>query len=267
MEPRPIITLTTDFGYKDPFAAIMKGVILNINPSVRIIDIIHDISPQNIAEAAFTLDICYKYFPHKTIHLVVVDPAVGSKRKPLIVITDYHYFVGPDNGVFSRIYNSSARCRVYQVTAEHYFLPERSSTFHGRDVFGPIAAWFSKGIEAEKFGDRIYDYVTIPIPVPRISDNNALEGEVIHIDRFGNVITNIDTEKIKELLRGNPNRSVKVMVKGTVASTKKYYAEAVDKKLYSLINSFGYLEFFVNGESASKNFDIAVGEKVRIVLA
>jgi S-adenosylmethionine hydrolase len=266
MEPRPIITLTTDFGYKDPFVGIMKGVILKINPSVRIVDIIHDISPQNVAEAAFTLDICYKYFPHKTIHLVVVDPAVGSKRKPLLVVTDYYYFVGPDNGVFSRIYNSSANCRVYQVTAEHHFLSQRSSTFHGRDVFGPVAAWFSKGIDVEKFGDRIYDYVTMPVPVPRILDNSALEGEVIHIDRFGNVITNIELPKIEELLRVNPNKRVKVMVKGIKASIKKYYAEAVDKELYSLINSFGYLEIFVNGGSASRNFDIAVGEKVRVVL-
>lgn len=266
MEPRPLITLTTDFGYKDPFVGIMKGVILSINPSVRIADITHDISPQNILEAAFTLEMSYRYFPHKTIHVVVVDPAVGSKRKPLLVATDYHYFVGPDNGVFSRVYSSSESCKVFEITAEHYFLPTKSSTFHGRDVFAPAAAWFSKGLDTEKFGDLIHDYVTIPAPVPKTEGKNLLEGEVIHVDHFGNAITNVDLQIIKELLRGQTGRNLKVLVKDIEASKKKYYSDAENKKLYSLINSFGYLELFVKGGSASENFGIAVGEKVKVIV-
>ena len=267
MEPRPLITLTTDFGYRDPFVAIMKGVILNINPSVRILDISHDVAPQNIAEAAFTLDVSYAYFPHCTIHVVVIDPAVGSERRPLLVVTDHHYFIGPDNGVFSRIYNSGGSCSVYHITSEHYFLSPRSTTFHGRDVFAPAAAWFSKGIEAEKFGDPINNYVTLLSPLPKISNNNSIEGEVIHIDRFGNAVTNIDLKIIKELLLDHAAKKLKVIVKGGEASKRKYYSEAEDKDLHFLINSFGYLELFVNGGTASGNFGISPGEKVSILIA
>jgi len=264
LEPRPLISLTTDFGYKDPFVAIMKGVILSINPSVRIVDITHDISPQNIQEAAFMLEMSYGSFPHNAIHVAVVDPSVGSERRPLLVVTAHHYFIGPDNGVFSRIYNSSERLEVIHITSDHYFLPQRSSTFHGRDVFAPVAAWMSKGIDISKFGDRVSDYVTIPVPKPIITDNNHIEGEIIHIDRFGNSITNIDIQKILAGKRLDINP--KVVIKGMEVPLKKYYSEGEDNKLYSLINSFGYLELFVNRENASTDFEITIGEKVRVIL-
>lgn len=265
MEPRPLISLTTDFGCKDPFVAIMKGVILNINPSVRIVDITHDISPQNILEAAFALEMSYRSFPHNTIHVAVVDPGVGSERRPLLVVAAHHYFIGPDNGVFSRIYNSSERLEVIHITADHYFLPQRSSTFHGRDVFAPVAAWMSKGIDISKFGDPVSDYVTIPVPKPVVTDENRIDGEIIHIDRFGNLITNIDAQNILtgKRLDINPN----VVIKGMEVSLKKYYSEGEEKRLYFLINSFGYLELFVNRGNASADFDITIGEKVRVVLA
>jgi S-adenosyl-L-methionine hydrolase (adenosine-forming) len=266
MEPRLLITLTTDFGYKDPFVGIMKGVILTINPSVRIVDITHDISPQNISEAVFTLEMSFGSFPHKTIHVAVVDPGVGSERRPLLVVTDNHYFIGPDNGIFSRIYTMSERLEVYHLTAEHYFLPERSSTFHGRDVFAPVAAWFSKGIDVLKFGDRISDYVTIPLPVSKTTEKDIVEGEVVHIDRFGNLMTNIDIQKIKDLSGNYTGNNLKVVIKGMEAPLKKYYSEGEGNKLYSLINSFGYLELFVNRGSSSANFGIIVGEKVRVIL-
>ena len=267
MEPRPLITLTTDFGYKDPFVAIMKGTILSINPSVQIVDITHDISPQNIIETAFAIGMSYGSFPHKTIHTVVVDPGVGSERRPLLVATENHYFIGPDNGVFSRIYDLSESLEVFHLTAEHYFLPRRSSTFHGRDIFAPVAAWFSKGIDASKFGRPISDYVTIPLPVPKTADKNIIEGEVIHVDRFGNVMTNIDKKTIEDLSNNCADKNLKVVIKNTEAPLKTYYSEGEDKRLYSLINSFGYLELFVNRGSASADFGVAVGDKVRIVQA
>jgi S-adenosyl-L-methionine hydrolase (adenosine-forming) len=266
MEPRLLITLTTDFGYKDPFVGIMKGVILTINPSVRIVDVTHDISPQNISEAAFALEMSFRSFPHNTIHVAVVDPGVGSERRPLLVVTDNHYFIGPDNGIFSGVYAMSERLEVYHLTAGHYFLPERSSTFDGRDVFAPVAAWFSKGIDVEKFGDRISDYVTIPLPFSKITDKNIIEGEVVHIDRFGNLMTNIDTQKIQILSGNYTGNNLRVVIKGMEAPIREYYSEGEDNKLYSLINSFGYLELFVNGGSSSANFGIIAGEKVRIIL-
>lgn len=162
MQHNPIITLTTDFGYRDPFVGIMKGVILNINPSATIIDITHDISPQNILEAALSIEMSFELFPHKTIHVVVVDPGVGSTRRPIFVITDRYYFIGPDNGVFSRIYKlQHETLEVMNIKAEHYFMPQRSATFHGRDIFAPAASWLSRGIDISKFGEPINDYVTI----------------------------------------------------------------------------------------------------------
>jgi S-adenosylmethionine hydrolase len=266
MQQNPIITLTTDFGYRDPFVGIMKGVILNINPLANIIDITNGISPQNIMEAAFTIETSFASFPSKTIHVVVVDPGVGSIRRPILVIKDNHYFVGPDNGVFSQIYKLSETLTVIHITAEHYFMPQRSSTFHGRDIFAPVAAWLSKGINVTNFGDPITDYVTLPVPVPVMPAKNIIEGEVIYIDRFGNLITNIPSQKIDELYKSNPNVKLKVIVKGREVPLKNYYSQAGDNSLYSLINSFGYLELFVNRGSASSNFGITAGEKVGVIL-
>ncbi len=267
MQSNPIITLTTDFGYKDPFVGIMKGVILNINPLANIVDITHDISPQNILEAAFAIEMSFESFPPKTIHVVVVDPGVGSVRRPILVITGHHYFVGPDNGIFSRIYNlMHETLTVIHITAEHYFLPQRSSTFHGRDIFAPMAAWLSRGINVSNFGNPITDYVNIPIPVPVVSKENTIEGDVIYIDRFGNAITNIQTQKIEELLGSNPEGRLRVIIKGKEAPLKNYYSEAEDNGLYSLINSFGYLELFAHMGNASSDFGIAVDEKVSVIL-
>lgn len=261
MEQRAIITLTSDFGYKDPFIGIMKGVILSINPLAAVVDITHGIKPQNVLEAAFAIETGFKSFPHKTIHIVVVDPGVGSSRRPILVANDYHYFIGPDNGVFSRIYSSSESFSVINVTAEHYFLPQRSSTFHGRDIFAPVAAWLSKGIDISKFGDRIYKYTELSIPVPASPSPKVIEGEVIYIDHFGNATTNITAQLIDDLAANNLNSNLNVLLKNRTAPLKKYYSETGDKELYSLINSFGYLEFFVNSAHSSSVFDIKVGEK------
>ena len=221
MEDRPFITLTTDFGSKDPFVGIMKGVIVSINPSVKIIDITHNISPQSILEAAYTLEMSYASFPHKTIHVAVVDPGVGSARRPLLVATDYHYFIGPDNGVFSRIYRLTESLTVIHITAEHYFLPQRSSTFHGRDIFAPVAAWMSKGIDIERFGDPITDYVILQEPALISSSNNVVEGEVVYIDRFGNLMTNIPGEKINISGSGETHDAPKVAIKGRERAPEK----------------------------------------------
>jgi S-adenosylmethionine hydrolase len=266
MEDRPFITLTTDFGSKDPFVGIIKGVIVSINPSVKIIDITHNISPQCVLEAAYTLEMSYASFPHKTIHVAVVDPGVGSARRPLLVATDYHYFIGPDNGIFSRIYRLAESLTVIHITAEHYFLPQRSSTFHGRDVFAPAAAWMSKGIDIERFGEPITDYVILQEPALISSSNNVVEGEVIYVDRFGNLMTNIPGQKINIPGGGGPHDGPRVVVRDKDVPLKKYYSEAGDKELCSLVNSFGYLELFVNWGNASSDFGINVGEKVVVIL-
>jgi len=263
-----IITLTTDFGYRDPFAGMMKGVILQINPQAKIVDITHNISPHNIKEAAFTIGTTHSFFPPRTMHVVVVDPGVGSSRRPILVTTDHHYFIGPDNGVFSLIYNSQSNSlNVIHITSEHYFFPHRGPTFHGRDIFAPAAAWITKGIESANFGEMITDYVTLPFPSSSIPTKTNIEGEVIYIDRFGNAISNIKALDLNTLYSANPEGKLKVIVKGKQTELKNYYAQVTDKELYALINSNGYLELFVYSDNASAAFDIKVGDAVSVELA
>jgi S-adenosylmethionine hydrolase len=262
-----IITLTTDFGYRDPFVGIMKGVMLNINPSVTVVDITHAISPQNILEAALAIEMSFESFPHKTIHIVVVDPGVGSSRRHIIVTTSRYLFIGPDNGVFSLIYQSPLEdLSVVHITSEHYFLSQKSSTFHGRDIFAPVAAWLSRGIEVSKFGDVITDYVRIPLPVPTLKAQDMLEGEVVYIDRFGNATTNIKIHHMNNLYGSDHIDHPTVLFKGNKVPFKHYYSEAEATGLYSLINSFGYLELFVYRGNASLDFAIRIGDKVSVVV-
>ncbi|MBI4683596.1 MAG: SAM-dependent chlorinase/fluorinase [Nitrospirae bacterium] len=263
----PLITLTTDFGYKDPFVGMMKGAIFNINPSALIVDITHDINPYNIREAAIAVDVSHSFFPPTTVHVVVVDPGVGSNRRPILVVTDQHYFVGPDNGVFSLIYTSNSRTLdVRHIISEHYFLPQKGSTFHGRDIFAPVAAWLTKGIESAKFGDIITDYVTLPFPSVSMPTKTTHEGEVIYIDRFGNAITNIKSSEVDALYSINPEAKLRVLIKGKRVEIKNYYSQVSDKELYALINSSGYLELFVYRGNAAGEFNIKTGDTVGVIL-
>ena len=257
--------MTTDFGCRDPFVGIMKGVILGINPFVHIVDITHDISPQNILEASLATEMSFDSFPRGTIHIAVVDPGVGSLRRPILVVTSAYFFVGPDNGVFSRIYALHETKTVIHITAEHYFMQQRSSTFHGRDVFAPAAAWLSRGINISNFGNPVTDYVTLDIPAPTVLSKTALEGEIISIDRFGNAMTNMTIQHLNNFY-GNYIENPEILYRGNKVPFKHYYSEAEDKRLYSLINSFGYLELFVYKGNASTDFDMQVGDKVSVLI-
>lgn len=268
MLERPIITLTTDFGLKDPFVGIMKGVIMGINPSAEIVDISHNISPHNVFEAAHVIAMGYKYFPKATIHVVVVDPEVGSKRRPVLVITEDHYFIGPDNGVFTLIIQKTQPVflKVIHITASHYYLPPKGPTFHGRDIFAPVAAWFSKGVESTKFGELINDYVTLQLPLPQSLDERTLEGSVVHMDSFGNAITNITKE---DLDRFSPEFSIerfKIAYKNLRFSLLNYYSETEGSDPSAVINSFGFLELFTYKGSASNKFGIQIGDKVSVTI-
>lgn len=254
-----MITLTTDLGYKDPFVGMMKGVILGINPDVRIIDITHGIGRHNIMEAALVVSESYGYFPGKSIHIVVVDPGVGSNRRPILVEADMHLFIGPDNGVFSKIFKSCKDHQVMHITSGHYFLQSPGSTFHGRDVFAPVAAWLSKGVTLENFGERITDYVKFMFPDPSAA-GGRVNGEVIHIDRFGNVITNISKQDIETIGSG----PLKVLVKDRHIDIKNYYSEAGDREPHALINSSGLLEIFIYMGNASNALNIKTGDPVSV---
>lgn len=261
-----LITLTTDFGLKDPFAGMMKGVIFSINKDVNIVDISHGIGSQDILEGAFVIGHSYGYFPKNTIHVVVVDPGVGSRRRPVLVTASGHYFIGPDNGVLSVVIAGDPCSRVFEITAEQYFLRSVGATFQGRDVFAPVAAWLAKGGEPHHFGREISDYVWIDIPKP-VSANNSLKGEVIHIDKFGNLITNITYTDLENLKKGSAELSSPlVRICGTeMTGIKRYYAEAEGDVTAPIINSFGLLEIYRYMGDAAKALNAGKGEVVEIL--
>lgn len=269
MLAKPIITLTTDFGLKDPFVGLVKGVILSINPEAEIIDITHNISQHNIFEASQIISMSCRYFPPTTIHVVVVDPGVGGGRRPLLVITEDYYFIGPDNGLFTPIYEEfqSSFFKVMHLTASHYFLPMNGSTFHGRDVFAPAAAWLSKGIDVFKFGEQITDYVTIP-SIKATIKGSIIKGNVIAIDIFGNAATNITIGNMAKLQPDMAKIRYRVKYKGTELPLVNFYADsnASVHGLSAVINSFGHLELFVYKENANSKYNVNIGDSVEVEL-
>jgi len=245
----------------------MKGVILKTNPQAQIIDITHEIAPQDIWEAAFTLKGVFNQFPKGTVHLAVVDPGVGSGRRPLIVVTEGYYFVGPDNGLFSLIYRDAERLRVHHVTAGHYFIANPGPTFHGRDIFAPVAASLTKGVPSGNFGDEISDFVKLNVPVPKRTEN-SIDGHVVHADRFGNVITNITYKDLQSLIPEGGTMgpvSVTIMAK-EIKGMKKFYAEAAPGELGAIINSSGQLEIFLYRQNARTALAVKRGESIRLTV-
>ncbi len=259
----PVITLTSDFGLKDPFAGIMRGVILGINREAEVVDITHGITRHDIFGASRTLAMSHRYFPSNTIHIVVVDPGVGGSRKPLLVMNGEHYFIGPDNGVFSSIYDISDpnMLKVYHLTASHYFLSSVGATFHGRDIFAPVAAWLSRGVDSSRFGDTVDDYVHVSIPKPVLLDN-VLQGLIMSVDIFGNAATNITYSDIQKL--GNLKLSVKF--KNQNVKLFNYYSENAGGHLGAVINSFEHLELFMYMDNAAGQHSIREGDSVSVVV-
>lgn len=204
----PIITLLTDFGTTDYFVGAVKGAILSINPHVRIVDITHDIAAQDVEAGAFTLLNAHSAFPAGTIHVVVVDPGVGSSRRPLLIRTAHQYFVGPDNGIFSHVCDRFSPELIVHLTNDNYFRKPASQTFNGRDIFAPVAAAVSTGVAPQLLGDVVDDYVQLePLRVSR-NGNSTIGGRIVHVDHFGNCITNL-TREVVDSLRGRPKLRVK----------------------------------------------------------
>ncbi|HKG59106.1 MAG TPA: SAM-dependent chlorinase/fluorinase [Pyrinomonadaceae bacterium] len=241
----PVITLLTDFGTADYFVGAVKGAILSINPRAVIVDLTHEIPLQDIEAGAFTLLAAYQTFPAGTIHVGVVDPGVGSERRPIIVSANEQFFVGPDNGLFTYIYDRESSHRVVHVTSNRYFRPSVSSTFHGRDIFAPVAAALSNGVGLEEFGAEIDDTVRL----------SSLETplRIIHIDRFGNCVTNITRDRLAKSLVINGQ---------TISEFRRFYGDGDDESLFAIWGSAGFLEISVNGGSAAKVLSVKRGDEV-----
>lgn len=266
MANRPIITLTTDFGLNDHFIGAVKGVILGIIPDVQIVDICHSVQAFDILDGALTIAQAYTYFPAGTVHLVVVDPGVGTDRRPIIASTERHHFVAPDNGVLSMIYAREERLRVHHVTAEHYFLESVSKTFHARDIFSPVAAYLAKRVETEKFGPEISDFVRFNTPKPKPVNGNTLRGVVLKVDRFGNLVTNITAEDAPMLFEPHPPPFKIVIGKREIQEVRFAYAEGAPGEVFAIPGSMGYLEIAANRGSALQAVGSGKGTEVNVIL-
>ncbi|MGH9492541.1 MAG: SAM hydrolase/SAM-dependent halogenase family protein, partial [Terriglobales bacterium] len=199
-----LITLTTDFGDSDHYVGAMKGVILTINPAAQVVDICNSVHSYDVLDGALTIAQAYRYFPTDSVHMVIVDPGVGSSRRPLLVVAEKHVFLAPDNGVLSLVYEQEERLSVRHITASHYFLQPTSNTFQGRDLFAAVAGWLSKGVEVSKFGDEITDFVRFAAPKPKPINENLMKGVVLKVDKFGNLITNFTPRDLPQLFTDDP---------------------------------------------------------------
>jgi hypothetical protein len=262
--PRPLITLTTDFGTTEYFVGAVKGVILNVSPDAEIVDISHEVRSHDILDGAFTIVQAYRYFPRNTLHVVIVDPGVGTQRRPILVTTDQHAFLCPDNGVLSLVMAREEH-RVYHVTAEHYFLAPVSNTFHARDVFAPIAGWYARGVELDKFGELITDYVRFAPPRPKAVSANSLKGVVLKVDKFGNVITNFTSEDVPKLLGPAPAAFKILAGKGEITKLNSAYAQGGPGEVFAILGSSGYLELVANRGPAARLLGVDRGQEVGIV--
>ena len=260
-----IVTFTTDFGLSDAFAGILHGVVLNIHPETTIVDITHAITSYDLFEGAWTIAQAYRFFPPRTVHVVVVDPGVGSERRPIIAETDDYIFVAPDNGVLSLIEARESKFSVRHVTADRYFLHPVSQTFHGRDIFAPVGGWLSKGVAPSEFGAEISDYIRLTLPkVEHVGD--GLRGVVLKVDKFGNLITNIG-ELDAPALFGHSVPSLNILIAGeTITHVCHSYAEGGDEELFAIVGSSGYLEIAARQASAAENLAAGVGTPVGVVI-
>lgn len=256
---RPIITLTTDFGLHDPFVGIMKGVILNIVPDVELVDITHQIDPQNVLQAALVLQAAHSYFPDKTVHLVVVDPGVGSGRRPIAARIGDFSFVAPDNGVLTPILKADD-CRTFELTEQQYFLETISSTFHGRDIFAPAAAWAARGTDLSQMGRPIDDPLILDLPDP-VFQNGILTGQIIYIDRFGNLMSNISGEMLNRHIQHPEKLVVKIGPK-QIRGMSSSYSQCHAGEIGGLLNSWNNLEIFCREGDASALLKCGIGEKI-----
>jgi hypothetical protein len=264
----PIVTLITDFGLTDEYVGVLKGVILSYNPDIRITDISHMVPPQKIQTASHLLARSYSYFPHGSVHLVIVDPGVGSDRSILAINKDSHYFVGPDNGIFTPIIKSAGLMSIYRVTESSLFLKTVSNTFHGRDIMAPVAAQLATGLVIEKVGPRVNpeDCIFSGAGSCSIIDD-VLHGEVTHVDTFGNLCTNISRSDVEAFSRGE-----KVIIKigehpeETVDTFCSSYAGQAENVLLALYDSHDFLEIAENMGNASQRLRSSAGSTISLTI-
>jgi len=258
----PIVTLLSDFGLRDPYVAEMKAVILSICPDALIVDISHKIRKFDVRMGAFILSQAAPYFPSGTIHVAVVDPGVGTERRPIIIETERSFYVGPDNGLLVLSAQREEISRIYEIANPKFTLKNVSRTFHGRDIFSPAAAYLAKGIPPSHFGPEIHDPVTPSFTEPTVQQNE-IRGEVIHIDGFGNIITNVTLKDLNTIgVEEGKSLSLKLGGRDLTLRLCSAYNQVPRKTLLAIIGGSGFLEISVNQGDASQVFSVEPGEEV-----
>ncbi|MGA2716475.1 MAG: SAM-dependent chlorinase/fluorinase [Bryobacteraceae bacterium] len=260
---RPVITLLTDFGSVDHYTGAIRGVILGICPNAQLVDISHEITPYAITEAAFTLAQAWRCFPKGTVHVIVVDPGVGSSRRPILAEAAGHRFVAPDNGVLTMLFDSVTGHKVREITASRFFREPVSRSFHGRDIFAPVAAHLATGLAPARLGKRIEDYARLAFARPTRTGPKQWSGVVLKIDRFGNVITNFESEAWKRLARQPFEMRIGAHCASVLASN---YAERNAGELFAIAGSAGFLEVSMNQANAAVEIGIQPGDTVELRL-
>jgi S-adenosyl-L-methionine hydrolase (adenosine-forming) len=261
-----VITFTTDFGSTEHYVGAMKGVICGIQTGVALVDITNGVQSFDLLDGAIAISQAYSYFPKDTVHIVVVDPGVGGARRPIVASAGDHFFVAPDNGVLSLVYEREERVSVRHITSEHYFHQPVSNTFHGRDIFAPVAAYLSKGVEAAKFGEEITDYVRFLSPKPKALTPDSWKAVVLKTDKFGNLITNITARDLPQLFAATPPPFKITVGKAEVTKIHPSYAVGVQNELFAVPGSAGFLEISANRASAARLAGADKGSEVSVVI-
>lgn len=260
--PAPIITLTTDFGLTDHYAGVMKGVILGICPRAQLVDITHQITPFEAGEGAYVIAQAYRYFPRKTVHLVVIDPGVGSARRPILMEAAGQYFVAPDNGVLAMVFVREKH-KVRLISNESIFLKAVSRTFHGRDIFAPVAAHLAAGVAPARVGKLISDYLRPGFEKPQRTGKHTWVGRILKIDHFGSIVTNFHVEDFPALERGDFSLAIGAVQTSSLLRT---YAESAPGDLFVIAGSSGYLEVSMNQDSAAAHIGCQTGASAELTL-
>jgi S-adenosylmethionine hydrolase len=259
MAKKALVTLLTDFGLRDHFVAAMKGVMLSLNPDLMFVDISNLIPPQDVFGGAFTLGQAWSLFPPKTVHLAVVDPGVGTARKALAASAGGQFFIAPDNGILRCVMEAREDFTAYEITADHYFHKPVSSTFHGRDVFAPIAAWISRGIPLEQVGPLVAEPVRLKIPVAKKVREGLIQGAVLAVDQFGNLVTNLKPEDVP------PSSKIILAGQREITSFRTTYGEGAAGELFLVPGSTGYLEISLKNGSAAAALNVKTGAPIGVV--
>jgi len=261
----PIITLTTDFGGSDHYVGAVKAAILSVSTSIAIVDITHEIPQHDIQGAGWILRNAFTAFPTRSVHVAVADPGVGTRRRPIVVAAQNHLFVGPDNGLFSFLYDSDPPARVHEITASHYMRATLSDTFHARDIFGPVAAHLARGADAANVGEAIEDFVRLEHPRPTVTPEGHVRATVAHVDRFGNVILNVTRSAVEAFMNKTGATGIVAVVNGArVTQMCRTYGDGPERAPFILFNSSDFVEIACNQTRAADLFKVRRGDPVEL---